>query len=170
MRKAAGFSISPMSEPLGEALSAELTERYLRSRGIRYFRGQHDGEYFFVADADGRRLHVHLGTSRWHSDVFTIRVTPARFFPAADSARLVELADAWNQQNHEVTVIVHGSSDPQRIGVFARSSRRVPDRIPFEEFGCFADDAIAGAIDFFSELAPPADSTSTAQPLLQDAG
>jgi hypothetical protein len=159
-----------MSEQSGEALSTELTERYLRSRGIRYFCGQHDGEYFFVADADGRRLHVHLGTSRWHSDVFTVRVTPSRFFPLADSARLVELADAWNQQNHEVTVVVHCSSDPQRIGVFARSSRRVPDHIPFEEFGCFADDAIAGAIDFFNELAPTADSTSTAQPLLRDAG
>ena len=159
-----------MSEQSGETLSTELTERYLRSRGIRYFRGQHDGEYFFVADADGRRLHVHLGTSRWHSDVFTIRVTPARFFPAADGARLVELADAWNQQNHEVTVIVHGSSDPQRIGVFARGSRRIRDHIAFDEFGCFADGAIADAIDFFSELAPVADLTSPAQPLLQDAG
>ena len=159
-----------MSELLGEPLSTELTERYLRSRGIRYFRGQHDGECFFVSNADGRRLHVHLGISRWCSDVFTIRVTPVCFFPAADSARLAELADAWNQQNREVTVIVHGSSDPQRIGIFARSSQRIRDRIHFEEFGCFVDGAIAGAIDFFSRLAPAADSTSTAQPLLRDVG
>ena len=75
-----------MSEPLGEPLSSELTERYLRTRGIRYFRGQHDGECFFATDADGRRLHVHLGISRWHSDMFTIRVAPACFFPAADGA------------------------------------------------------------------------------------
>lgn len=159
-----------MSESLGVPLSTELTERYLRSRGIRYFRGHHDGEYFFVADADGRRLHVHLGISRWHSDVFTIRFAPAFFFPAADSARLVELADAWNQQNRGVTVTVHGSSDPQRIGVFARGSRRIRDRITFEEFGCFVDGAIADAIEFFSQLAPVADLRSTAQPLLQDAG
>jgi hypothetical protein len=102
--------------------------------------------------------------------VFTIRVAPAFFFPADDSARLAEIADAWNQQNREVTVIVHGSSDPQRIGVFARGSRRIRDRITFEEFGCFVDGAIADAIDFFSEMAPVADLTSTAQQLLQDAG
>ena len=41
-----------MSAPLAESLSTELTERYLRTRGLRYFRGQHDGEFFFVANAD----------------------------------------------------------------------------------------------------------------------
>ena len=159
-----------MSELSAEPLSTELTERYLRSRGTRFFRGQHDGECFFVTDAGGRRLHVHLGISRWHSDVFTIRVAPACFFPAADSARLVELADAWNQRNREVTVIVHGSSDPRRIGVFARSSRRIPDRIPFEEFACHVDRAIAAAIDFFTAVAPDVELTSTVRPLVRDVG
>ncbi len=159
-----------MSELPGEPLSTELTERYLRSRGIRHFRGQHDSECFFVSNAGARRLHVHLGISRWHGDVFNIRVAPAFFFPAADTARLAEIADAWNQQNREVTAIVHGSSDPLRIGVVARGSRRIRDHIAFDEFGCFVDGAIADAIDFFSELAPVADLTSPAQPLLQDAG
>jgi hypothetical protein len=102
--------------------------------------------------------------------MFTIRVAPACFFPATDSARLARLADTWNQRNPEVTVIVHGSSDPRRIGVFARSSRRVRDRIPFEELACFADTAIATAIAFFSELSPVVELGSTAQPLLRDAG
>ncbi|MGA7050330.1 MAG: YbjN domain-containing protein [Mycobacterium sp.] len=159
-----------MSEPLGELLSSELTERYLRTRGIRYFRGQHDGECFFATDADGRRLHVHLGISRWHSDVFTIRVAPACFFPAADGARLAQLADTWNQRNREVTAIVHDSSDPRRIGILTRTSQRIRDRIPFEEFACFVDRAIAGAIDFFTELAPVTELTSTAHPLVRDAG
>lgn len=159
-----------MSEPLGEALSTELTERYLRSRGIGYFRGQHDGECFFVTHAGDHRLHVHIGTSRWRSDVFTIRVAPACFFPSADSARLTQLADNWNQQNPEVTAIVHGSSDPQRIGVFARNSQRFRDRILFEEFACCVDRAIAAAIDFFAELAPVDGSTSTAQPLVREVG
>ena len=159
-----------MSELSAEPLSTELTERYLRSRGVRYFPGQHDGECFFVTDAGGRRLHVHLGICRWHSDMFTIRVAPACFFPATDSARLARLADTWNQRNPEVTVIVHGSSAHRRIGVFARSSRRVRDRIPFEELACFADTAIATAIAFFSELSPVVELGSTAQPLLRDAG
>jgi hypothetical protein len=159
-----------MSELSGEPLSTELTERYLRSRGIRHFRGQHDGECFFVSNAGGRRLHVHLGISRWRGDVFTIRVAPASFFPAADSPRLAQLADAWNQQNRDVTAIVHGSSDPQRIGIFARSSQRIRDRIPFEEFARYVDRAIAAAIDFFTGLAPVDESTSTAQPLVREVG
>ena len=159
-----------MSELSGEPLSVELTERYLRSRGIRHFRGQHDRECFFVSNAGGRRLHVHLGVSRWRSDVFTIRVAPACFFPATDSAHLAQLAETWNHQNPEVTAIVHGSSDPHRIGVFARSSQRVRDRILFEEFACYVDRAIAAAIDFFTELAPVAGSTSRAQPLVREVG
>jgi hypothetical protein len=159
-----------MSELSAEPLSTELVERYLRSRGVRYFRGQHDGECFFVTNAGGRRLHVHLGISRWRSDVFTIRVAPACFFPAADSAGLARLAEDWNQHRPEVTAIVHGSSDPQRIGVFARGSQRIRDRIPFDEFACYVDRAIAAAIDFFTGLAPVDELTSTAQPLVQDAG
>jgi hypothetical protein len=159
-----------MSDLPAEPLSAELTERYLRSRGIRHFRGQHDGECFFVSNAGGRRLHVHLGISRWRSEVFTIRVAPASFFPAADGAHLARLADAWNQQRSEVIAIVHGSSDPQRIGVFARSSRRIRDRIPFEEFARYVDRAVAAAIDFFAELTPADGSATTAQPLVRDVG
>jgi hypothetical protein len=159
-----------MSEPLGEPLSTDLIERYLRTRGRRYFRGQHDGEYFFVANAYPRRLHVHLGISRWHTDMFTIRVNPACFFPIGDDARLERLADTWNQQNREVTAIVHGSSDPQRIGVVARSSQRIRDRVSFDDFASFVDRSTAAAIDLFSELTPGVELPSTAQPLLRDAG
>jgi hypothetical protein len=170
IRNGAGFRITPMSELPGEPLSTEMTERYLRSRGVRYFRGQHDGECFFVSNAGGRRLHVHLAISRWRSDVFTIRIAPASFFPATDSARLAQFADTWNQQNPEVTAIVHGSSDPERIGVVARSSQRIVDRIEFDEFACYVDRAIAAAIDFFAELAPVDELTSTAQPLVREVG
>jgi hypothetical protein len=153
-----------------EPLTVDLIERYLCTRGSRYFRGQHDGEFFYVANTRPRRLHVHLGISRWHSDVFTCRVAPACFFPATDSARLASLADAWNQQNREVTAVVHGSCDPQRIGVVARSSQRIRDRVAFQEFATFVDRNIAAAIEFFGELAPVVELPSTAQPLVQDAG
>jgi hypothetical protein len=159
-----------MTEPLGEPLGTDLIERYLRTRGRRYFRGQHDGEYFFVANTHPRRLHVHLGISRWHSDVFTIRVAPACFFPAADDARLEQLADEWNQQNREVTAIVHGSSDPQRIGVYASGSRRVADPITFDDFASHVDGTLTAATELFSGLTPVADLPSPQQPLLLDAG
>jgi hypothetical protein len=116
---------------------------------------------------------VHLGISRWHPDVFTIRVNPSCFFPAADSDRLGRLADTWNQRSREITAIVHGSSDPQRIGVVARGSLRMRDRVTFEEFASFVDDAINSAIDLFGELTQIATLPalpSESEPLLLDAG
>jgi hypothetical protein len=153
-----------------EALSADLIERYLCTRGSRYFRGQHDGEFFYVANTRPRRLHVHLGISRWHSDEFTIQVTPGCFFPAADATNLADLADTWNQHNRDVIVTVRGSTDPQRIGVVARNCRKIREPIAFDEFATFIDHTIAAAIEFFGELAPVAELPSTAEPLVLDVG
>jgi hypothetical protein len=145
-----------MSEPMGEPLSTNLIERYLCTRARRYFRGRHDGEFFFVLNTD-LRLHVHLEIPSLHPDVFTIRVTPACFFPAAERTRLTNLADAWNEQNRDVTAIVHGSSDPQRIGVMAEQSRWVGEQVRFDDFAAFADRATGAALDLFSRLTPAAE-------------
>lgn len=154
-----------MTEPLG----TDLIERYLRSRGRRYFRGQHDGAFFFVAKAFPRALHVHLEISQAHRDVFTIRVEPTCYFPAADRARLAQIAETWNRRNRDVAVIVHGSSDPQRVGVVVQQAWIVY-HVCFEDFASSLDRTIAAAIDLFAALTPVAELPSTAQPLLLDAG
>jgi len=154
-----------MTEPLG----TDLIERYLRSRGRRYFRGQHDGAFFFVAKALPRPLHVHLGISPAHRDVFTIRVEPTCFFPAADRTQLAQFAQTWNRRNRDVTAIVHGSSDPHRIGVLAQQAWIV-HHVGFGDFASCIDRTIAAAIDLFAALTPVAELPSTAQPLLLDAG
>ncbi|MCV7411082.1 hypothetical protein AWC05_27155 [Mycobacterium florentinum] len=150
------------------ALSADLIERYLCTRGSRYFRGQHDGEFFYVANTRPRRLHVHLGISRWHRDEFTIQVTPGCFFPAADGAELAELADSWNSRSRDVLVTVRGSSDPQRVGVVARSSRKIREPVAFDDFATYIDHSIAAAIEFFADLDSVAECP--AEPLVLDAG
>jgi hypothetical protein len=167
MRKAAGRSIDLMTS---EPLCADLIERYLCTRGSRYFRGAHDGEYFYVAKTRPRRLHVHLEVSPGHDDVLMIRVAPARFFPTTDRPWLMHFADTWNQQNRQVTAIVHGSSDPQRIGVVARRSQWIRKGVSFEDFASLVDHTIADAIDLFGQLTPVVEVPSTAQPLLRDAG
>lgn len=154
-----------MSERVGEPLSTNLIERYLCTRARRYFRGRHNGEFFFVLNT-AHRLHVHLEIPPMHPDVFTIRITPACFFPASDQARLTALATAWNEQHRDVTAIVHGSSDPQRIGVMAEQSRWIGDRVRFDDLAAFADRATAAAIDLFSRLTPAAELSP---PLLLDA-
>ncbi|HEY2502667.1 MAG TPA: YbjN domain-containing protein [Mycobacterium sp.] len=153
-----------------EPLCANLIERYLCTRGSRYFRGQHDGEFFYVANTRPRRLHVHLEISPDHHDVLIIRVAPSCFFPASDRPWLTHLADTWNQQDREVTAIVHGSSDPQRIGVVARHSQWIRGCVAFDDFAAFVDRTIAAAIEFFGELNPIVEQPSMVRPLVLDAG
>jgi hypothetical protein len=153
-----------------EPLSADLIERYLCTRGSRYFRGQHDGEFFYVANTRPRRLHVHLEICPTHGDVLIIRVAPSCFFPATDRPWLMHFADTWNRQEREVVAIVHGSSDPQRIGVVARRSQWVRGSVEFDDFAAFVDAAIADAIELFGQLAPVVELPSTTHPLMLDAG
>ncbi len=166
IRKVTDRTINLMTN---EPPCANLIERYLRTRGRRYFRGQHDAEYFFVTSARPRRLHVHLEIAPAHDDVLIIRVTPGCFFPATDRPWLTHFADTWNQQNRHVTAIVHGSSDPQRIGVVARRSQWIRKSFSFEDFASFVDRTIADATDLFDELSPVVELPSRALPLLRDA-
>lgn len=151
-----------------EQMCANLVERYLRTRGRRYFRGHHDGEYFFVTGAP-RRLHVHFEISPAHDDVLIIRVTPGCYFPAADRPWLTHFADAWNRQDRHATAIVHGSSDPQRIGVVARKSQWIRSAVSFADFASFVDLTIADATELFEELDPAIDVASGDRPLLPHA-
>jgi putative sensory transduction regulator len=151
-------------------MCASLLERYLRTRGRRYFRGHHDGEYFFVTGARSRRLHVHFEISPAHDDVLVIRVIPGYYFPAADRPWLTYFSERWNRQDRHVTAVVHGSSDPQRIGVVARRSQWIRKGFSFEDFASFVDGAIADAVELFEELSPVGELPSTKPPLLRDAG
>jgi hypothetical protein len=156
-----------------EPLSADLIERYLRTRGSQYFRGQHDGDFFYIANTRPRRLHVHLEICPAQHDVLVIRVVPGCFFPATDRPRLTHFAEQRNRRDHEVTAIVHGSSDPQRIGVIARRSQWIRGEVTFEDFASFVDHTIAAAIELFGELAPVVEwppGVQQAHPLVRDAG
>lgn len=152
-----------------EPTCADLLARYLRSRGRRYFRGHHDGEYFFVTTGP-RRLHVHFEISPAHDDVLIIRITPGCYFPAAERPWLTYCSDRWNRQDRQVTAIVHGSSDPQRIGVTARKSQWIRNDVSFNDFTAFLDRTIADATELFAELSPVAELPSAPRPLLRDAG
>jgi hypothetical protein len=152
------------TEPIG----AELIERYLRTRRPQYFRGQHDGEYFFILAVE--RLHVHLETAGVDPDMFTIRITPAYFFPAAQRVRLTRFADRWNRNNQWAKAIVHASSDPNRIGVVAEYSYRIAQRRGFDDFASFVDHSVASAIELFGEITPVIEVPSGRTAWLRDAG
>ena len=167
VHKVAGRSMDPMTN---EPHCATLIERYLCSSGVRFFRHEHDGDYFFVEHAHPRPLNVHLKMSPSFGDVLTIRVTPACLFSVAERPWLTQFADAWNKRGREVSAIVHGTSNPQRIGVLARRSQWIREGIASEDFACFVDRTVTVAVDLFSELNPVVELPSRAHSLpLRDA-
>ncbi len=122
---------------------SDLIERYLSTCDMRFLRDERGGAYFSVPNAHYGRLHVHLEISPSFGDMLTVQVTPARSFPAADRPWLTRFADTWNLQNRGVTALLHGSSEPQRIGLVARRSQWIRDDISFDDFASFVDHTIA---------------------------
>ena len=155
-----------------ESSGTELIERYLLARGRRYFRGHHDGEYFFILTVGQERLHVHLEISPADRHTLTVRTTPAYFFPAADRARLQEFADNWNGSDRRATAMVFESCDQTRIGVAAEASYSLAPDVPFGEFADMADDTISSAVQLFTEMTAAAapKPAGTLGTWLRDAG
>jgi hypothetical protein len=136
-----------------KSMRTEMIERYLRARGRRYFRGHHDGEYFFILAVGHERLHVHMEIPPSDRDSVTVRVTPTSFFPAADVARLSTFADKWNEESRQTRAVVYQSCDPNRIGVAAENSYPLAPNVPFEEFADLADGMLGSAVALFAEMA-----------------
>jgi hypothetical protein len=136
-----------------ESSGEELIERYLLARGRRYFRGHHDGEYFFVLSVGHERLHVHLEVCGESLDAVTMRVTPAYFFPAADRARLQMSVDKWNTDPGRPNAILIDSCDQNRIGIVAEHANPIGD-LRFEDFAQLTDNSLRSAINLFAEIAP----------------
>jgi hypothetical protein len=149
-------------------------EDYLRARGARFFRGHHDDEYFFLADvASGAdfpsgtyrvRLNVHLEACDTEPGTVLVTLSPDRYYSVQNYERLRDLAGRWNAAHRSEEAVVHGSSDPALVGVFARSRIQacelpvLTDRV---------DAAIVAAAELFRQVA----AVSTAQaPVLRDVG
>lgn len=132
-----------------------LIEDYLRSTGLRYFRGHHDDEYFFLvdflflADAHNGRLHVHIEACGPDRDAVQVSITPDRYYPAANRGRLSELAVRWNAQNPGVEAMVHDSCDPALVGVSVQSRCRPAELAALTSF---VDDAVAAGIELFGRM------------------
>jgi len=141
-----------------ESFGTELIERYLLARGRRYFRGQHDGEYFFILTVGHARLHVHVEVPPADQGTVKVRVTPANFYPVADRARLMTIADKWNA-DARTRAVVYESCDQTRIGVVAVESYRVAPSMPFEEFSGLADNTIRSAVKLFAEMTSGVEKT-----------
>ncbi len=143
-------------------------EDYLRTRGVRFFRGHHDDEYFFLVDflsgAYRGRLNVHLEACDAEPGTVLVTISPDRYYPAQTADLLGDLAGRWNAGHPAADAVVHGSSDPALVGVFARSRIRASELPVLTEH---VEAAVAAAAALFGQVA----ELPTAQAaVLRDAG
>ena len=152
-----------------------LIEEYLRARGVRYFRGHHDDEYFFLVDfqsdfcldASNGRLHVHLEVSGAARNDVQLSITPDRFYPAAKRDLLTSLATRWTAGSGGAEAVIHDSSDPALVGI------TVLDRFrPTSSAGLayFVDQSIASAIELFEQVTAEVLPSHPGHEALRDAG
>lgn len=147
----------------------ELIEEYLRSRGVRYFRGHRDDEYFYIVEASTHgpahtRLYVHLDVCGADRAAVQISIAPDRYYPAGHSDRIGQALSRWNGECHRVGAMPQESSDPSLVGVAAGSRYHASDP---GEFSTFVEGAEAAAAELFAslgELIPPVSTN------LRDAG
>jgi hypothetical protein len=152
-----------------------LIEEYLRARGVRYFRGQHDDEYFFLVDFQADfcldtshgRLHVHLEVSGLLRDNILLSITPDRFYPVGKRDLLTSLSTRWTAGSGGAEAVVHDSSDPALVGI------TVLDRFrPTSSAGLayFVDQSIASAIELFEQVTAEVLPSHPGHEALRDAG
>lgn len=148
-----------------------LIEEYLRSRGVRYFRGHHDDEFFFLvdflSDAHRIRLNVHLEVCGSGRDAVRISVSPDRFYPADRRERLTAVAARWNAADPCVHAVVHDSSDPALVGVSTGITRLPGDLAGLTDV---VDRAVTSSLEVFALLRAAAVGDSPDAAVLRDAG
>lgn len=156
-----------MTESIGEPLSTNLIERYLRARGQRYFRGHHDAEFFFVANAH-LRLHVHL-------EISPPTATCSRSGSVPHTSSPPPTTPGWRRSSTRGTC--RTTRSPRSCtGPLIRTASAWPqsgpdqDRIRFDDFATFVDNAVSAATELFGQLTAAGLPPTATPPLLRDAG
>lgn len=124
---------------------SELIEDCLRAKGVRYFHGHHEREYFFRHG----KLHVHLDRGGAAGDEITVTVSPDRYYPAEGRDRFCELAARWAAGDSTVLVSVFPSSDPGLVGVMVGNTERPVD---VAALTALVDRTVAAAVDLFEHM------------------
>lgn len=150
-----------------------LIEEYLRTTGLRYFRGHHDDEYFFlvdflfVADSHHGRLHVHLEAAGADRDAVQVSITPDRYYPAEARDRLTALAARWNAEHPGAEAVVRDSCDPALVGAMLLHAERPADA---DALASFVDEAVSAGIELFGRMRQAVAGLEQSPVGLRDAG
>ena len=130
-----------------------LIEGYLRTRGVRYFRGHHDDEYFYLVDfafgAHRGRLNVHLEVTGAERDGVLISISPDRYYPVSLRGHLDDLIVRWNLGASHLQAMLHESCDPHLVGVLVQGRHRPADAAALADY---VDAAVGSCIELFGAM------------------
>jgi hypothetical protein len=138
---------------------------------VRYFRGHHDDEYFYLVDfvvgAYRGRLDVHLEVCDADRGGVQLSISPDRYYPVRYQQRLEDLVARSNAGTPAVRGVVHDSCDPRLIGVLARGQSRPADTAALRDF---VEAGLACSVDLFGSMAGMAEADRQGHDVLRDAG
>ncbi|WAJ45676.1 YbjN domain-containing protein [Mycobacterium sp. Aquia_216] len=136
-----------------EPLSTELIERYLRSRHLRFFRGD-DGEEFLMvlSNIERGKLHVNLRINGLRPDIFEISVSPAGYYQASERPRLMELVNDWNRDNHWPKAFVRETAQPSHVSLVGESAYLLTDGIHLAALGNFIKSTVEYGADLIEKI------------------
>jgi hypothetical protein len=155
-----------------EPFSAELVERCLDRRELKFFRGRDGEDFLILISSDRSRLHAHLEVCGPNGDLLSIRVTLVDHYNGAEHHRLIELVNEWNRNTRWPKAYVRETPDPNRIGVVGENSYPLMEGIHLEALGRFIDYTIRGSFELFDRIAEAIElpSAKTLETWLREAG
>lgn len=144
-----------------DPVMSALIEQSLRGRGVRYFRGHHDGEFFFILDLLGEsgRSHLHVHLLPGAAGSVTVHISGDRFYPVSERDHLTGLAGRCAALSG-VGVEVHDSSDPELVGVLVTAAGRPAGA---GEVTALIDAAVDAAAEFSRHAGKPYGPDRTAR-------
>jgi Putative bacterial sensory transduction regulator len=136
-----------------EPLSAELIERYLDSRGLRFYRSRDGKGLLMLFSTEDGKLQVNLRVSGKRSDVLVISISTGTYHRAADRSRLMDVVNDWNRDTYWPKAFVRETSQPGRIAVVGESAFPLADGIQFDALGNFINASIRTGAELFAKVA-----------------
>ncbi len=135
-----------------EKFNADLIERYLELRRLRFNRADNGREFVVAMRGERCKMRVRLRISGSKRNILTLRVTPADHYQATQRQRLMELVNKWNHDTRWPKAYVRETSSPDRVGVVAENCYPMMDGIHFEALTRYIDYTIGGAAELFDTI------------------
>ncbi|TAM68879.1 YbjN domain-containing protein [Mycobacterium sp.] len=135
-----------------EPLSTDLIERYLQSRGLRFFRSDDGEEFLMLSSYERGKLHVTLRVNGLRRDVLEISISPAAYYAAGERPRLMELVNDWNRDTHWPKAFVRETARTGHVSVVGENAYLLSDGIHLEALGNLVRSAVEYGADLFAKI------------------